>query len=94
MKLKSFRSGLLTLTLMLAPAMVSADAPGRHPAYLHARTDLRTAQFLLRVHDEPNVMRNLHAADNEIEAADLVTEMMPVKHHFTAGVKAQEGIEF
>jgi cob(I)alamin adenosyltransferase len=29
-----------------------------------------------------------------IEAADLVTEMTIVKHHFAAGVKAQEGIEF
>ncbi|EFH11980.1 cob(I)yrinic acid a,c-diamide adenosyltransferase [Pseudoroseomonas cervicalis] len=29
-----------------------------------------------------------------LEAADLVTEMTPVKHHFAAGVKAQEGIEF
>jgi cob(I)alamin adenosyltransferase len=29
-----------------------------------------------------------------IEAADMVTEMTPVKHHFTAGVKAQQGIEF
>jgi len=29
-----------------------------------------------------------------IAAADLVTEMMLVKHHFAAGVKAQEGIEF
>ena len=29
-----------------------------------------------------------------IEAADLVTEMNPVKHHFEAGVKAQAGIEF
>jgi cob(I)alamin adenosyltransferase len=29
-----------------------------------------------------------------IEAADLVTEMTVVKHHFTAGVKAQQGIEF
>ena len=29
-----------------------------------------------------------------IEAADLVTEMGMVKHHFSAGVKAQEGIEF
>jgi cob(I)alamin adenosyltransferase len=29
-----------------------------------------------------------------IEAADLVTEMAAVKHHFAAGVKAQEGIEF
>jgi cob(I)alamin adenosyltransferase len=29
-----------------------------------------------------------------IEAADLVTEMGQVKHHFAAGVKAQKGIEF
>ncbi len=29
-----------------------------------------------------------------IEAADLVTEMTLVKHHFAAGVKAQEGVEF
>ena len=27
-------------------------------------------------------------------AADLVTEMTLVKHHFAAGVKAQAGIEF
>jgi cob(I)alamin adenosyltransferase len=29
-----------------------------------------------------------------VEAADLVTEMKPVKHHFDAGVKAQAGVEF
>ena len=29
-----------------------------------------------------------------IDAADMVTEMVPVKHHFDAGVKAQMGIEF
>jgi cob(I)alamin adenosyltransferase len=29
-----------------------------------------------------------------IAAADLVTEMTVVKHHFAAGVKAQSGIEF
>jgi cob(I)alamin adenosyltransferase len=29
-----------------------------------------------------------------LEAADLVTEMGQVKHHFAAGVKAQQGIEF
>ncbi len=29
-----------------------------------------------------------------IEAADLVTEMTQIKHHFAAGVKAQQGIEF
>lgn len=29
-----------------------------------------------------------------VEAADLVTEFAPTKHHFAAGVKAQPGIEF
>ena len=29
-----------------------------------------------------------------VEAADLVTEMGAAKHHFAAGVKAQQGIEF
>ncbi|MDQ2804593.1 MAG: cob(I)yrinic acid a,c-diamide adenosyltransferase [Pseudomonadota bacterium] len=29
-----------------------------------------------------------------IDAADLVTEMTAVKHHFAAGVRAQQGIEF
>lgn len=29
-----------------------------------------------------------------IEAADMVTEMSLIKHHFKAGVKAQAGIEF
>ncbi len=29
-----------------------------------------------------------------LEAADLVTEMTVIKHHFAAGVKAQPGIEF
>ena len=29
-----------------------------------------------------------------VDTADLVTEMTVVKHHFSAGVKAQQGIEF
>ena len=29
-----------------------------------------------------------------LEAADLVTEMHPVKHYYDAGVEAREGIEF
>lgn len=35
-----------------------------------------------------------NARPQMIEAADLVTEMTPVKHHFDDGVKAQEGIEY
>jgi hypothetical protein len=48
---------------------MSADTPGRHPAYLHARSDLRASQFLMRVREEPNVARNLMQADREVEAA-------------------------
>ena len=29
-----------------------------------------------------------------IDAADLVTEMVAMKHPFTKGIKAQKGIEF
>jgi cob(I)alamin adenosyltransferase len=29
-----------------------------------------------------------------IEAADLVTEMTEIKHPFTSGIRAQQGIEF
>lgn len=48
---------------------MNADTPGRHPAYLRARTDLRAAQFLLRVREEPNVTRHLMEADHEVESA-------------------------
>jgi cob(I)alamin adenosyltransferase len=40
------------------------------------------------------VVTGRNAKPQLIEAADLVTEMTLVKHHFAAGVKAQEGIEF
>jgi cob(I)alamin adenosyltransferase len=40
------------------------------------------------------VVTGRNARPEMLEAADLVTEMNLGKHHFTAGVKAQEGIEF
>jgi cob(I)alamin adenosyltransferase len=40
------------------------------------------------------VVTGRNAKPELIEAADLVTEMSLVKHHFAAGVKAQQGIEF
>jgi len=57
---------------------------------------------LKRVVDALNARRpDLHVAvtgrnakPELIAAADLVIEMTLVKHHFAAGVKAQEGIEF
>jgi cob(I)alamin adenosyltransferase len=40
------------------------------------------------------VVTGRNAKPELIAAADLVTEMALVKHHFAAGVRAQEGIEF
>ena len=40
------------------------------------------------------IVTGRNAKPEMIEAADLVTEMGMVKHHFSAGVKAQEGVEF
>jgi cob(I)alamin adenosyltransferase len=40
------------------------------------------------------VVTGRNAKPDLIAAADLVTEMGLVKHHFAAGVKAQPGIEF
>jgi cob(I)alamin adenosyltransferase len=40
------------------------------------------------------VVTGRNARPGLVEAADLVTEMGAVKHHFPAGVKAQQGIEF
>ena len=40
------------------------------------------------------VVTGRNAKPELVETADLVTEMTLVKHHFAAGVKAQEGIEF
>jgi hypothetical protein len=52
---------------VLAPAGIWAQY--RHPRYLHARGDLRRAQFLMRIPDQPNVMRDMHTADDLVERA-------------------------
>jgi len=57
----------IAATAIFAPTGVHAQ--GRHPRYLHARTDLRPTQFYLRVREESTVTRNLRAADREVEAA-------------------------
>ena len=40
------------------------------------------------------VVTGRNAKPELVAAADLVTEMTLVKHHFAAGVRAQAGIEF
>jgi hypothetical protein len=46
-----------------------AAAQGRHPAYLHARSDLRRATLLMRISDEPNVNRDMAIAVDFTERA-------------------------
>jgi hypothetical protein len=69
MKLRILALSLAGLAAAVVPAALNADTPGRHPAYLHARSDLRRAQMLMRVQEEPNVTRRLVEADHETEAA-------------------------
>ena len=69
MNLRTLTLCLVGLAAAIVPAAMNADTPGRHPAYLRARSDLRRAQMLLRVREEPNVTRRLVEADHEVEAA-------------------------
>ena len=70
MNLRTLPLILIGLASVLTPFAAGADTPGRHPAYLHARSDLRAAQFLLRVQEEEGgVRRRLAEADHEVEAA-------------------------
>ncbi|MCK5090353.1 MAG: cob(I)yrinic acid a,c-diamide adenosyltransferase [Hyphomicrobium sp.] len=62
--------------------------------YSHLDLDEVVAALSARRPDLHIVVTGRNAKPELIEAADLVTEMGLVKHHFSAGVKAQEGIEF
>jgi cob(I)alamin adenosyltransferase len=52
------------------------------------------ARLTARRSDLHVIVTGRNAKPALIEAADLVTEMGAVKHHFSAGVKTQAGIEF
>ncbi len=62
--------------------------------YDHLEIGAVVEALMERRHDQHIVVTGRNAKPELIEAADLVTEMTLVKHHFAAGVKAQEGIEF
>ena len=50
---------------------------------------IRAAQPALHI-----VVTGRDAPAELIEAANMVTEMREIKHHFNAGIRAQQGIEF
>jgi len=51
----------------LSPFQLAAQ--GRHPRYIHARADLRRSIILMRLPDEPNVMRDMQEASGMVERA-------------------------
>ncbi len=63
------RYSVLGAALLFSASLSVADSPGRHPAYLHARSDLRRAERLMRTPEEPNVLRDLSAAAHEVNEA-------------------------
>jgi hypothetical protein len=56
--------------LLLLPVLASADLPGKHPAYLHALSDLRAARWMLEHRPgDAAVSGNEDVAISEIDAA-------------------------
>jgi hypothetical protein len=84
MKGQSMISKLLTLAAILAfcAPLTFADSPGRHPGYLHALTDLRTAQYLLRMDFDDNypALRQVNMAINVTRNA-AIDDRKPLDDH-------------
>jgi len=62
--------------------------------YDYLPLDEVVAALAARRDDLHIIVTGRNAKPELIAAADLVTEMVATKHHFSAGVKAQAGIEF
>ena len=75
-------------------ALVILDELNIALRYDYLPLDEVIAALNARRHDLHVVVTGRNAKQPLIDAADLVTEMTLVKHHFAAGVKAQQGIEF
>jgi hypothetical protein len=63
--------GFSTLAVAFLVAVLAAfgDTPGRHPAYLQARTDLRRAEHLLDWRELGNVRNDLNDSARHVRAA-------------------------
>ncbi|MGA7429398.1 MAG: cob(I)yrinic acid a,c-diamide adenosyltransferase [Xanthobacteraceae bacterium] len=75
-------------------AMIVLDEVNIALRYDYLKLDDVVAALTARRPDLHVVVTGRNAKPEMIAAADLVTEMTLVKHHFAAGVKAQPGIEF
>jgi cob(I)alamin adenosyltransferase len=75
-------------------ALVVLDELNIALRYDYLPVDEVVAALSARRPDLHVVVTGRNAKPALVEAADLVTEMGVTKHHFSAGVKAQQGIEF
>lgn len=84
------------LALMADPSfgLVILDELNIALRYDYLDLEMVVRELTARRPDLHVVVTGRNAKPALIEAADLVTEMAAVKHHFAAGVKAQQGIEF
>jgi len=90
------RAWAATEKLMADPAirLIVLDELNIALRYDHLDAAAVVAALQARRGDQHIVVTGRNAKQELLDAADLVTEMTLVKHHFSAGVKAQEGIEF
>jgi len=65
----SRKASMIAAVALAALSPFQLMAQGRHPRYIHARADLRRSIALMRVPDEPNVMRDMREAAEMVEHA-------------------------
>jgi len=90
------RAWAKALELMAVPGLAMLILDELNIALRYDYLDLGSvvAAFAARPAGLHVVVTGRNAKPEMLAAADLVTEMTLVKHHFAAGVKAQPGIEF
>ena len=79
MNRNTLHAALACIVLAAAPSALRADQPGKHPAYLHALTDLRHARAHIERRggdaqmkwDEKTAIREIDAAIREIKEAAI-----------------------
>ncbi len=90
------RAWAKSLELMADPSFALIVLDELNIALRYEYLDLAAVIAALRARrpDLHVIVTGRNAKPELVAAADLVTEMTLVKHHFAAGVKAQPGIEF
>jgi cob(I)alamin adenosyltransferase len=90
------RAWAKALELMAVPGLAMLILDELNIALRYDYLDLGSvvAAFAARPAGLHVIVTGRNAKPEMLAAADLVTEMTLVKHHFAAGVKAQPGIEF